>query len=274
MALDHCQALLFVPVGAERHLASAIRHQPDAIILDLEDSIAPGAKHAARQRIKQDIELVRSAGIECVVRVNAPLRQMIADFDSVDLAHVAAFLLPKVESERQIENAAELTEGKAKLVALIETPLGVRNVDRIASVGNLAGLMLGSEDLSASLGVDPNAGVLVHVAAQIGVNAAAFGLIAIGFPGSLANFKDLDLYRSQITQGRNLGMNAVAAIHPAQLPVIRDCLKSSEADVNWAEKVLAAASSMQASGTGVIAIDGQMIDAPVIRRAERILKFA
>ena len=127
-------------------------------------------------------------------------------------------------------------------------------------------MMLGSEDYSATLGVNPNKGALDLVAAELAIAASPRGLLPIGFPGSIANFRDLDLYAAQIAKGRDLGMRAVAAIHPAQLPVIRTTLAPSEAEVAWAEKVLA---SMDAGGA-VFALEGAMVDAPVIARARQI----
>ena len=101
------------------------------------------------------------------------------------------------------------------------------------------------------------------IAAQLAVAAAPRGLIPIGFPGSIANFRDFDLYVRQIGRGRDLGMRAVAAIHPPQLPVIRAALAPTEAELKWADEVLA---RLQAGGA-IFALEGQMVDAPVAARA-------
>ena len=92
-------------------------------------------------------------------------------------------------------------------------------------------------------------------------------MIPIGFPGSIANFHDLDLYARQIGRGCDLGMRAVAAIHPKQIPVIRATLAPTAADVKWADDVLA---GLQAGGGAVFALEGQMVDAPVVARARQI----
>lgn len=99
------------------------------------------------------------------------------------------------------------------------------------------------------------------IAARLAVAAAPRGLIPIGFPGSLANFRDFDLYVRQIGRGRDLGMRAVAAIHPTQLPVSRAALAPTEAELKWADEVLA---GLQAGGT-IFALEGQMVDAPASR---------
>lgn len=265
-ALDW-QALLFVPVGAEKHLASAIRHRPDAVILDLEDAVAPEAKAAARAALPEAQAKLAAAGIPCALRVNGPLRAMVDDLSAADLASLSAVMVPKCDDPRGLQNAAELTGGKVGLIALIESPRALVRLEEIAAVPQVQGLMLGSEDYSATLGVNPNGGALELVVSQMAVAASPRGLLPIGFPGSIANFRDLDLYDRQIARGRDLGMRAVAAIHPAQLPVIRATLAPTEAERAWAEKVLETA----AQGGAVFALEGAMVDAPVLARARRIL---
>lgn len=264
------QAMLFVPVGAEKHLSSAIRLRPDAVILDLEDAVAPEAKAAARAALPAAQARLAEAGIPCALRVNGPLRAMVDDLAAADLGTLSAVMVPKCDDTRGLCNAAELTGGKVGLIALIESPAALRRLEAIASVPAVQGLMLGTEDYSASLGVNPNAGALDLVVAEMAVAAAPRGLLPIGFPGSIANFCDLELYARQIGRGRDLGMRAVAAIHPAQLPVIRATLAPTEAELAWARKVLDGAST----GGAVFALDGAMVDAPVLARARRIIAAA
>ncbi len=261
------QALLFVPVGAERHLASACRHRPDAIILDLEDAIPPAAKAAARAQLRADQAMVAEAGIPCVLRVNAPLVAMAQDIAAADQLSLAAVMVPKCETARPLMNAAELAGDGIGLIALAETPAALTALPTLAGVPQVIGLMLGSEDYSATLGIDPDGGGLTVLAAHLAAAAASRGLLAIGFPGSIANFRDLDRYGAQLQLGRSLGMNAAAAIHPAQLGPIWATLAPTAAEIDWARKVVSG-SALQG---GVLAIDGQMIDAPVLKRAARIL---
>ena len=268
------QTLLFVPVGADRHLASALRHGPDAIILDLEDAIAMDIKPAARKKLAASQRAVQDAGIACIVRVNSALAAMVEDLAAADPEHLDAVLVPKCDNPRPLENAAELIGSEARLIALIETPSALANLDLIASVSSVVGLLLGSEDYSAALGIDPDEGGLDFLAAAIGVTCAAHDLLPIGFPGSLANFGDLDRYGSQIDRGRRLGMRAVAGIHPAQLPIIREKLAPRASEIAWAQRVLEAAGELESQGQAVVASEGGMVDAPVIARARRILRTA
>ncbi len=261
------QALLFVPVGAERHLASAIRHRPDAVVLDLEDAVAPAAKAAARTVLRADQALLAEAGIDCILRVNGAIRAMVDDLNAADHGRLSAVMVPKCEDAHALRNAADLTEGTIGLVALIESPAGLQRLAEIAAVPAVVALMLGSEDYCAALGVDPDRGALDWVTVQLAVAAGPRGLLPIGFPGSIANFRDLDVYARQIGRGRDLGMRAVAAIHPAQLPIIRAALAPTVAEVTWADNILAA---LEAGGGAVFALQGQMVDAPVIARARHI----
>lgn len=260
-----------MPAGADRLLASAVRHRPEAVIIDLEDAIPLREKDDARRRLDGMIETLAGAGIAIVVRVNAPLALMVEDLKSFNRDGVSAILIPKVESSRPVENAVELTCGKVAMIALIETPIGLERLSAIAEAPMLGGLMLGSEDLSAAMGVSPDGGVLNVPAARLAIASSASGLLAIGFPGSIGNFKNLDLYRRQIERGRDLGMNAVAAIHPAQLPVICEALRPTPDEISWARSVIDASRN---DGRALSKVDGAMVDAPVLLRARRILARA
>jgi citrate lyase subunit beta/citryl-CoA lyase len=260
-------ALLFAPTGYDRVLASALRHRPDAVILDLEDAIAPEAKAAARAALPAAQAALSAAGIHCVLRVNASLAAMVQDLAAADLALLHAVMLPKCEDTRPLWNAAELTGGSVGLIALIESPAALPNLPAIAAVPQCIGLMLGPEDYATTLGANPNRGALDLPVAHIANAAAPRGLLAVGFPGSIANFRDLDLYAAQIAKGRDLGMTAVAAIHPAQLPVIRSAFAPTEAEREWAAAILAKAETVGA----LFKHDGAMVDAPVITRARAIL---
>jgi citrate lyase subunit beta/citryl-CoA lyase len=268
------QAQLFVPVGAERHLASAIRHRPDAVILDLEDAVAADRKEEARARLRMAQAQLAAAGLDCLLRVNKPVRQMVRDLEAADLGALAALILPKCESAGQITVADDILadlagEGRRPgLVALIETPAAFLNLREIGQAPGLVGMMLGSEDYGAALGVSPEEGALDYPAAGLAATCASRGLLPIGLPGSLANYKDLDRYGQNLLRGRRLGFRAVAAIHPAQLPVIRAVLAPTAEELAWAEQIVAAA---ERSGAAVAGSKFGMIDAPVVARARTIL---
>jgi citrate lyase subunit beta/citryl-CoA lyase len=268
------RTLLFVPVGAERHLASAIRHRPDAIILDLEDAVAPARKAEARSQLPTMQRQVRDAGIACVLRVNRPVRQMVRDLESAEVDLFAAIMVPKCDSAAVLASVddivSELTRDNSPgLVALIETPGSILNLKDISGAPGLVGMMLGSEDYCASLGVSPEDGALELPATAIAMACAGRGLLPIGMPGSLANYKDLDLYARNVARGRQLGFRAVAAIHPAQLPIIREKMLPTANEVAWARQIVLAAAQEPASA--VLGSSLGMIDPPVLARARSIL---
>ena len=165
-----------------------------------------------------------------MVRINAGLRAMLADMDALDLAATDAIILPKCDGVRGPENAAAMTVGTIALIALIESPGALAHLTDIAAMPACAGLMIGSEDYAANLGVDPNGGALVPVATLLGIAACRRGLLTVGFAGSITNFREMDLYARQIAPGRTLGTRVVAAIHPAQLTVIVGASAVTEAE--------------------------------------------
>jgi citrate lyase subunit beta/citryl-CoA lyase len=220
-------------------------------------------------------EQIQAAGLDCVLRVNRPTRQMVRDIEAADFGALAAIMVPKCESAALLAIAAELVGDLAvnvprpSLVALIETPGALLNLKEIAAFPCLKVMMLGSEDYCAALGVSPEDGALEFPAALLAAACAERDLLAIGLAGSLANFTDLNLYARNLGRARQLGFPAVAAIHPAQLPIIRQHLAPTAAEITWADQVLAVAGST--SGAVVGSALG-MIDAPVLARARRIVE--
>lgn len=268
------RTLLFVPVGADRHLASAIRHRPDAIILDLEDAVAPARKAEARSHLPAMQRQVHDAGISCVLRVNRPVRQMVHDIESAETELLAAILVPKCDSAAALASVDDVVSEVARdnrpgLVALIETPRSILNLKEICDTPGLVGMMLGSEDYCASLGVSPEDGTLELPASAIAMACAGRGLLPIGMPGSLANYTDLELYARNVARGRQLGFRAVAAIHPAQLPIIREKMLPTAHEIEWARQIVSATGQEPASA--VLGSSLGMIDPPVLARARSIL---
>jgi citrate lyase subunit beta/citryl-CoA lyase len=263
------RAMLFVPADAPKFIESAITHKPNAVILDLEDSVKAEHKSAARKSIAATLDRFAAAGIQCVVRVNHGLRDMIADIDALAGRSVAALLVPKCDDDRALRNAAELHGGSTKLLALIESPSALPRLEQIASVPHVAGLMFGSEDYAAALGVSPDSPAMDLPCMQIAASAAAAGIAAFGMPGSIANFKDIPQFKATAERGRDFGFIGAAAIHPAQLPALREAFGVDRDEVEWARQVLKA---FEAAGGGVAKLDGKMLDAPVIARARRVLQ--
>jgi citrate lyase subunit beta/citryl-CoA lyase len=268
------RALLFVPADSGRLIQSAIRRRPEAVILDLEDGVAEGAKAGARTLLREHQAQLAAAGIDVVLRVNAGLPAMVRDLEAADLPGLAAVMVSKCADTRGLLNARELLAGDSGLLALVESPAALPRLDAIAAVPDLIGIMFGPEDYAAELGVPPDSGALDVPATLVAAACAARGLQAIGLAGSIADFSDLEAYRARVLRARGLGFTGAAAIHPAQLPILASGFAPGEAELDRARRIVAAFDLAAAENRGVVALDGAMLDAPVVERARRLLRQA
>jgi citrate lyase subunit beta/citryl-CoA lyase len=271
-------SLLFVPAGSDRLLASAIRHRPDAVILDLEDGVAQAAKPGAREALARQQQAVRDAGLGVVIRTNAGLAALAADLQAIDPGAACGVMVPKCVDDRLLVLARDglVAQGwrNPVLLALVESPAALWALPAIAAAPGVAGLMFGPEDYAAELGVDPDGGGLDVPAALVAAACAGRGLLSIGLPGSIGQFKDLEAYARKVACAKALGFRAAAAIHPTQLPVIRDGLSPTADEVAKARRVVEAFEEAIAAGRGAVGLDGEMLDAPVVERARRLLARA
>ena len=253
-------ALLFCPADRPDRYAKAAE-RADSVILDLEDGVAPAAKPAARQHLVAS----RLDPARTVVRVN-PVGTPEHRLDLAALAGTAytTVMLAKTESAEQVASLAGFA-----VVGLVETARGVVAVERIAAAPGLVGLMWGAEDLVASLGGTSSRGpdggyrdVAPHARARVLLAAGAFGLAAVD--AIHADIGDLDGLGREVADAAASGFTATACIHPAQVPVVRAGYAPTPDQLAWARRVLAA---VETAGDGAIALDGQMIDAPLVRQA-------
>lgn len=279
------RSLLFVPGDSERKLAAAARHGADALILDLEDSVAPARKAAARAQVAAYLRAPRSAELKLLVRVNAlPTGLAAADLETVLPARPDALLLPKGDPQHLATLDAELAGLEARFglppgelpvyVLATETARGVFMVGQFAGVsGRLRGLSWGNEDLAAELGAvnrgpDGQYEDTFRLARSLCVlGAAAAGVDAID--GACMDFQDLEAFARECQHGRRAGFVAKLAIHPAQVPLINATFTPTEAEVLWARRIVAAFTAEPE--LGVIGLDGKVVDRPHLRLAERLL---
>jgi len=273
---------LFVPGDSARKIARAAGSGADALILDLEDAVAPDAKPAARALVAE--ALAQPAPMPRFVRVNAlPTGLAAADVAAVARAGPAGWLLPKCEGADDITALAGLIDAAggdpaAPILALAtETARGVMNLMRSDwSHPRLGGLTWGAEDLAADLGASANRGpdgsylgpfrlardLTLLAARDAGVAAVDSVFTDIADPAGLA---------AEAGLAAALGFDGKMAIHPAQIPVIHQALTPDPAQLDWARRVLAA---LDAAGSGVARLDGRMLDRPHRLQAERLLSRA
>jgi citrate lyase subunit beta/citryl-CoA lyase len=277
------RSLLFVPVTAKRFVDGAARRGADAIILDLEDSVAASEKARARTLVPEAAEIVSRGGADVVVRVNRPWRQCLRDIEAVVGPRVLALALPKVDSAEHVRMVAEVVDelevergmasGSTRLIAMVETAAAFFHIAEIARAHpRLCALNLGAEDFATSAGILPDAEAL-SMPKQMAVFAArAAGIMPLGFIGSFAEFHDLDGFRSTIRSSRRFGFIGASVIHPSQVPILNDEFRPSTEEVDHARRVVGAYDAALAAGVGAVTVDGKMIDVPVVERARLLLE--
>jgi citrate lyase subunit beta/citryl-CoA lyase len=257
-------AWIFCPADRPERFAKAAA-SADIVILDLEDGA--GDKPTAREAVvNTPLDPART-----VVRINPHgSEDQRLDLEALKRTGYTTVMLPKCEAAEQVSALAPLD-----VVLIIETPLGALKVTETAAVPNTVGVMWGAEDLFGSLGGTANRfpdgtyrGVADHVRSQSLLAAKAFGKLALD--SVYIDIKDLDGLRRETDDAVAVGFDIKVALHPNQVPVIRDGYAPSAEQVDWARQVLVAAADQR----GAFAFDGTMVDAPVLRRAERIVALA
>ncbi|MGV0735089.1 CoA ester lyase [Mycobacterium syngnathidarum] len=267
MAFAQCgPAWLFCPADRpdRYHKAAAAA---DMVILDLEDAVSSVNRPAARVAlIDTPLDPDRT-----VVRIN-PVGTEDHPLDLVALGQTpyTTVMLAKTEAADQVRGLAP-----REVIVLTETPLGAVNVAECARTANAVAVMWGSEDLFAVLGGTANRradgtlrDVAQHVRSAALLAAKAYGRLALD--SVFLNIADIDGLQAEANDGVAIGFDAKVAIHPSQVNPIRAAYAPEADQIAWAERILAA----QAENRGVFAIDGQMIDMPVVRRAESILRLS
>lgn len=267
MALTHSgPAWLFCPADRPERFQKAA-DTADVVILDLEDGVAGKDREAARAAL---VDTALDPG-RTVVRINPTTTgDHGPDLEALAKTEYSTVMLAKTEDPQQVRDLAPLD-----VVVLIETPLGAVMVNELARIDNAYALMWGAEDLFAATGGTanrwPDGGyrdVARHVRSQALLAAKAYGRMALD--SVYLDIKDLDGLRAEVDDAVAVGFDVKVAIHPSQVAVIREGYAPTAEQVGWAHAVLAAA----AHERGVFQYDGLMVDAPVLRRAERIVALA
>lgn len=280
------RALLYVPGNDAGKIAKAAALGVDAVILDLEDGVALNRKDEARGTILEALRGTDFGPTERLVRIN-PFYTGRAerDLEAVLPGRPEAVVLPKANSAELIRETDRLlmaaeerlgfTPGSIGIVALIESGLAFVNLASVCAASpRLQGLILGAEDLAADTGVTrtPEADELLYARSALVLHAAAFGLQAIDMVQT--NFKNEELLRQECLTGARLGFTGKQIIHPAQVAVTQAAFTPSAEEVERAQLIMEKAQIAQAEGMGAYSLDGEMVDLPVVKRAETILARA
>ena len=266
---------LFCPGSRPERFAKATTSGADAVIVDLEDAVPPAEKDGARGHAVAWLTEEHATGVARCLRVNAlataaGLRDVLALVESG--AAPDYLVLPKTESADVLALLDTWLSGacaRTRLLPLVETARGLAAADALASHPRVAGLLFGGADLAADLGAEMSWEPLLFARARL-VQAAATAEIAVVDVPCLALDDDAAL-RDETSRARKMGFTGKLAIHPNQVATINDVHAPTDADVERARRVIAAA---DAAKGGVAVVDGRMVDAPVVRAARRTIALA
>ncbi len=274
---------LYIPGTMPKFMFNAGIHQPDTIILDLEDSVAPPEKSSARFIVRNALRTLDFMGCEPMVRINQG-DLGLEDLEAVVPQPVHLILIPKTETAGQVravdEKIVEISGSCGRkepvfLMPILESALGIVNAPAIAQAsGNIVALAIGLEDYTADLGVQRTAeGHESYFARSMVVNAArSAGLQAIGTVFS--DVDDMEGLRVAALEANALGFDGMGAIHPRQIRVIHEAFAPTEEEIDMAAAVVLAFDEAQEHRLGVVSLGTKMIDPPVVKRAQRTVDLA
>lgn len=268
------RSFLYVPAHSERFIAKAHERGADAIVLDLEDAVPEADKTAARDNLPTTIASVTRNGAAAFVRINAGRRQRD---DSIAATRAGAYglFIPKAGDTGALEAlAGSLRPEEAKLgraatpfVAMIEDPAAMLDARAIARVQRVMALSFGAEDFTAITGGTPTPDVLRFPKLTVHYAAKAEGKLSFGLLQSIADYGDLDALAAAAREAKAHGFDGATCIHPSAVAILNAGFAPSDAERDWAVRVLDAAKTSDAA----FSLDGRMVDAPVLARARRIL---
>jgi citrate lyase subunit beta / citryl-CoA lyase len=282
------RSLLFVPADSERKLAKAADTGADALILDLEDAVAPERKPAARELARAFLQLPRSAGsAELWVRINAlNTRDSRLDLAAIVGAGPCGLMVPKVDHPAGLvalsedlstrESEAGIGAGTTRLISLLESPSAILTAAGYLQtrLERLSGVTWGAEDLAAALGVRSSHDAegewnFALRSARLQCLLVARALSVDAIETVTTDFKNLDALRAECLRARAAGFTGKLAIHPDQVGVINDAFQPSPAELQHARRVIAAFEEVP--GAGAVALDGTMIDIVHLHAAQRLV---
>jgi citrate lyase subunit beta/citryl-CoA lyase len=277
------RSLLYVPASSERFLARAHERGADAIILDLEDAVAPAQKSAARARLATAVASVAERGAKVFVRINSDDDLWRPDAEAAARAGAFGLLVPKTREPARLRELAGVLEGlersigrdEVALVPMIEDAGAVLDARAIATATpRIFGLVAGGEDLATALDAEPTPEALHLPKLLVHLAAKAAGVRSFGLLRTVADYGDLAAVEKSAREARALGFDGASCVHPSVVPVLNRAFSPSRQEVDRARRLVAAAREATARGEGAFAFEGKMVDEPVVRRALALLARA
>ena len=286
------RSFLFAPANVPRRVEKALTLDADAVILDLEDSVAPSDKPGARKSVAEALNRPRKG--RGYVRVNAPSTPYCFR-DLVETIHrrVDGVIVPKIESAADLhavdwimaslEREQGIAEGSIDLMPIIETAAGVQRVDRIVQARNLRPykgawrvkrVAFGAGDYANDVGLSPTLDEpeLADARSRLVLSSRAAGM-ENPIDSPWFHFREVDAFRRSLERSRRSGFQGRLCVHPDQLGPVNEAYLPSVEEVSRAERIVAAFDAAEAKGAAAIQVDGQMIDYPIVHRARALLEI-
>ena len=298
--MDRKNALLrswmFVPGNRQRMLEKSLGVAVDAIMMDIEDGVAPAEKDAARQQIAASLDQV-AARVKAGEKVRTPARYVRInavghersrdDLAAVVRPGLEGLVIPKTETPEQIKSVEQvldrreaevgLEKGSVRMLAALESPKGLFNAYAIATASpRMIGLLFGAEDFSRELSLplrrEGEARDLIYARSSL-VTAAACAHVQ-SVDGVWPDLQDIEGLRTFALQSRRLGFSGMSLIHPGQIEIVNGAFTPTADEIDYARRVLTAFDEARARGEGAVAFGGQLLDLPIVDRARQTLDLA
>lgn len=280
------RSMLFVPGSNAAMISNTFIYKPDAIMFDLEDAVALKEKDSARILVAHALQHPLYQEIETVVRVN-PLDSEfgLADLNAVVRAGVDVVRMPKTETAQdvidmdreitEIEKACGREVGSTKMLAAIESPLGITQANQIAMASKrLIGIALGAEDYVRNLKTERSTEGIELLFARCSILQAARAAGIQAFDTVYSNANNEEGFLAEAALIKQLGFDGKSLINPRQIELLHNLFAPTQKDVDQARRIIDAAEEAERNGLGVVSLNGKMIDAPIIDRAKLVLERA
>ncbi len=274
---------LYVPGSEPKYFINAALHGPDAVILDLEDSVHPSEKDTARLLVRNALRAVDFLECERMVRINQ-LPLGLEDLNEIVPESPDLILIPKVETANQVLDVKKRIDEVKRdygisrpiwLMPILESSLGIENAFSVATASEqTVAITIGLEDYTADLGVvkTPTGGESLYARQRV-VNAAHAASVQ-AIDSVFGDVGDLDGLRTWGNNSRALGFEGMGCVHPVQIPVIHEAFAPTPVEIERARKIVAAYNEAKERGLGVVSLGSKMIDAPVVQRALKLMARA
>lgn len=280
------RSMLFVPGSNAAMLSNSFIYKPDSIMFDLEDAVALKEKDSARLLVAHALQHPLYKEIETVVRVN-PLDSEfgVADLNAVVRAGVDVVRMPKTETAQdvidmdreitEIEKACGREVGSTKMLAAIESPLGITQANQIATASKrLIGIALGAEDYVRNLKTERSLEGIELLFARCSILQAARAAGIQAFDTVYSNANNEEGFLKEAALIKQLGFDGKSLINPRQIELLHNLFAPTQKDMDQAKRIIEAAEEAERQGSGVVSLNGKMIDAPIIDRAKLVLERA